>query len=120
MKKMYFPAALLILGLALTGCNMFGDNDQFINVTVAEALTLPVRDDTYVRLSGIVGQRLGNSEYFWFSDGTGTIRIEFDRERWSFNPHPPVQPGEYIRITRGEIERDHQGNYIEVYRMTRP
>jgi len=123
MRKRYAAALVLIAGLTLSGCdtfnNLFGDNDRFINVTVAEALTLPVRRDTYVRVTGIVGERLGHSEYFWFSDDTGRIRIEFDRERWSFHPNPPVQPGDRIRITKGEIERDRDGNIIEVYRMRR-
>ena len=123
MRKRYVTALVLIAGLALTGCDtfnhFFGDSDRFIDVTVAEALTLPVRSDTYVRVTGIVGERLGHSEYFWFSDDTGRIRIEFDGERWSFHPNPPVQPGERIRITKGEIDRDRNGNYIEVYRMTR-
>jgi len=123
MRKRYLAALALIAGLALTGCdmlyNLFDDDDIFINVTVAQALTLPIRSDTYVRVTGIVGERLGNSEYFWFSDDTGRIRIEFDRERWSFHPNPPVLPGDRIRITRGEIDRDSNGNYIEVYRMRR-
>jgi len=124
MRKRYVTAPLaLIAVLSLTGCDMlnylFDDDDIFIDVTVAEALTLPIRSDTYVRVTGTVGERLGRSEYFWFSDDTGRIRIEFDRERWNFHPNPPVQPGDRIRITKGEIDRDRNGNYIEVYRMTR-
>ena len=93
-------------GLGLSGV-IAGFSGPRAVITVAEALNLS--DDAPVILVGRIESSLGRERYS-FSDGSGAIVLEIDRETWgnlSVNEHDLVE-------ISGEIDRDSRSTEVEV------
>ena len=89
-----FAAALSISMLTVSGTAsaQFVGPTQGGQETVAGVLSHPV-DDQYVTLKGRVTSRISHEKY-WFSDNTGTIRVEIDDDVFAgrqINPNVQIQ-----------------------------
>lgn len=98
---------LIGLGLALASSVTVADNaaggfsgpDALKVVTVAEALDM--RDDSAVKLQGLILRSLGDEKYE-FKDDSGTMTIEIDSDDWGGVKASPDVKVELI----GEIDKD--------------
>ncbi len=96
MKKiLYTTLGLLISGAA--GAAFVGDEARVS--TVAEALKM--RDDAPVVLEGNIQKQITKDKYA-FTDKTGEITVEIDREDWR---GVDVTPQDKVRLT-GELDKD--------------
>ena len=107
MKKSLLSATLsltLLAGTAVAGSNFSYDQP---NVTVAQALRM--NDDHDIRLTGYVVEQIGKEKYL-FQDGTGTIVVEIDQDKWR-----NLRASARTRLTIwGQIEEEKGGNELEV------
>lgn len=102
MKKM-----LIVLGLALASSVAVADKatggftgpDALKVITVAEALEM--RDDSAVKLQGVILRSLGDEKYE-FKDDSGTMTIEIDDDDWGDVKASPDVKVELI----GEVDKD--------------
>jgi uncharacterized protein (TIGR00156 family) len=78
--------------------------------TVSEVKNLP--DDTNVMLEGKIERELGPERYL-FNDGTDTVTVEIDREKWRGLTVGP----EDVVVLYGEVDRSLRGVEIEVDRI---
>ncbi|MBM6549809.1 NirD/YgiW/YdeI family stress tolerance protein [Marinomonas ostreistagni] len=77
------------------------------DMKVSEALD--ARDDSIATLTGTLGKSLGHERYE-FSDDSGTMVVEIDRD---ISRHIDLKSGQDVTLY-GEIEREHDGNELEV------
>ena len=112
-----------VMSLALSGCENIIYNEWNPKDTDVRGAR-DSRDGTYVRISGTIESRLGglNSEYYTFSDSSGTIVIEVEDGVWvrSIGVHPNSLelPASFEIV--GEVEKDRgQNPIIDVDRLTK-
>ena len=82
------------------------------SITVAQALTLP--DDAWVILEGYIKKQTAKEKYL-FSDSTGSVTIEIDKDKWR---GLSVGPDDKVRIT-GEVDRGFRRIEIEVKQISK-
>ena len=80
--------------------------------TVKEAMTL--RDDAYVKMRGKIVKHSHKDKYI-FSDGTGDITIEIDKDKWR---GLTVSEEELVEII-GEVDKDWNSVEIDVDYITK-
>ena len=80
--------------------------------TAKEAATM--RDDARVVLRGNIVRHLGKDKYL-FQDGSGTIRVEIDHDKWGGQT---ITPGDTVEI-HGEVDKDWNSVEIEVDRIVK-
>lgn len=120
MKKRFgLAAAVLVLGSAHVAFAQYAGPSSAKPAarasfsTVAEILKNPV-DDVQVSLQGHLVRQVGKEKYF-FSDGTGEIRVEIDTEHF---PATRIDDKTKVRL-QGEIEKDFmQSPEIDVKQLT--
>ncbi|WP_319781636.1 NirD/YgiW/YdeI family stress tolerance protein [Oceanisphaera sp. IT1-181] len=107
MNKTLLSATLgltLLAGTAVAGSNFSYDQPQ---VSVAQALRM--NDDHDIRLTGYVVEQVGKEKYL-FQDGTGTIVVEIDEDKWR-----NMRASSRTRLTIwGQLEEEDHGNELEV------
>lgn len=107
MNKTLLSAAIglsLLAGTAVAGSNFSYDQPH---VSVAQALRM--NDDHDIRLTGYVVEQIGKEKYL-FEDGTGTIVVEIDEDKWR-----NMRASARTRLTIwGQIEEEKGGNELEV------
>ena len=117
MKKTILTSALILTsGLAMAnsqntvGGGGFNGPVAQMGTTVSQALDS--RDGSMVQIAGYVTQLLGDEKYT-FSDGSNTIVIDIDSDKWM---GLDVTPKDKVMIT-GEIDKDWKELEIEVERI---
>lgn len=80
--------------------------------TIKDAMTL--RDDAYIKLRGKIIKHSHKDKYI-FSDGTGNITIEIDKDKWR---GLTVGPDELVEIV-GEVDKDWNSIEIDVDYITK-
>lgn len=80
--------------------------------TVKEAMTL--RDDAYVKMRGKIIKHSHKDKYI-FSDETGTITIEIDKEKWR---GLTVSDTDLVEIV-GEVDKDWNSVEVDVDYITK-
>jgi len=81
-------------------------------ITVKDAKEM--RDDSKVTLRGYIVQHIGDDKYL-FTDGTGSIRVEIDRDKWR---GLTVGSKDLVEI-QGEVDKDWNSVEIEVDRISK-
>ena len=112
MRKIVFG---LIMVLVLAGCPLGSEsNPKDVNVSQVNGL----RDGTYVRISGEIKEMLIEGFYL-FSDNTGSISVEVDRDVWAraqINTITLTLPARFEIV--GEVDKDRgEQAIIEVERI---
>ncbi len=99
-KKIALSVVLSLIMLSAQA-QYLGPNSHVAN-TVSEVLKNSV-DDQPVVLEGYLIKKVAKKKYL-FSDGTGVIRVEIDREKF----HAPITEKTKVRLTGeiDEIEKD--------------
>lgn len=87
--------------------------ETFSNV-ISVQQALASADDTYVTLEGTILNKAGDESY-WFSDGTGKIRVEIDDDVWRGQNVSSV--GNRVRLS-GEIDKDRTKTEVDVKQIT--
>lgn len=82
----------------------YANNSHTRQVTVAEAKTM--HDDANVMLKGQITGYAGDDDKYWFSDGTGKIRIDVDDD-------DVFLIGKHVHIV-GDIDKDNGKTEIDV------
>lgn len=80
--------------------------------SVKEALTL--RDDAYVKLRGKIIKHSHKDKYI-FSDGTGDVTIEIDKDKWR---GLEISENDLVEII-GEVDKDWNSVEIDVDYITK-
>ena len=99
--------AVIVLVIGLAGSSFAGyvgpgsekENITVVPTTVKAVLDKPV-DDMHVILNGNILKKLSHKKYI-FSDGTGEIKVEIDKDDF---PQAQITPQTKVEIT-GEVER---------------
>lgn len=99
LTKTVVVTALISFGLSTVSHAQYAGSFAQIESSVAEILKNPV-DDLRVVLRGYLLKQVGHEKYL-FSDGTGQIRVEIDREDFRGVPVNEKSKVELI----GEIEK---------------
>lgn len=73
-----------------------------------------MRDDSHVALRGNIVQHLGKDKYL-FRDGTGTVTVEIDHDKWAGQD---VGPDDTVEIY-GEVDKDWNSVEIDVDRLVK-
>ncbi|MGO4998266.1 YgiW/YdeI family stress tolerance OB fold protein [Oceanisphaera sp. W20_SRM_FM3] len=107
MKKTLLSATL---GLTLTaGAAVAGSNFSYDQPWVSVAQALQMDDDHDIRLTGYVVEQIGKEKYL-FEDGTGTIVVEIDEDKWR-----NMRASSRTKLTIwGQLEEEDNGNELEV------
>ena len=100
-------AALATLAAAPGWAQFTGPGASGTQATVAEARD--ARIGTYLVLEGRIVERL-REDYYTFTDGLETIRVEIEPGRFAGRPVGPDTP---VRIT-GEVDTGFAGRYLWV------
>jgi len=110
MKKngLFLLAFLLALPVFYVTAQQGGFTGPGADITTVEQAK-KLRDETNVLLKGYIQHSLGNEKYI-FSDDTGTITVEIDREVWGTLS---VNENDLVEIS-GEVDRGWNKIEIEV------
>ena len=124
MKKLAI-ATFMILSISTASAQYLGpQDDQNIPggykgpslsqsiTSVQEAMTL--RDDAYVKMRGKIVKHSHKDKYI-FSDGTGDITIEIDKDKWR---GLSVDADDLVEIV-GEVDKDWNSVEIDVDYITK-
>lgn len=125
MKKIAI-AALMVTSLSIASAQYLGPQGEQNNpnggyqgpslsqsiTTVKEAMSL--RDDAYVKMRGKIIKHSHKDKYI-FSDGTGDITIEIDKDKWR---GLVVNADDLVEIV-GEIDKDWNSIEVEVDYITK-
>lgn len=126
MKKVMLALAILVFALPLSlqaapqggfvqnsAQGAGGFSGPGINVSSVEQAR-SMRDDSPVILRGNIVQHLGKDKYL-FRDGTGTIRVEIDHDKWG---GLTISPQDQVEL-HGEVDKDWNSIEIDVDRVVK-
>ncbi|MDV2857573.1 MULTISPECIES: NirD/YgiW/YdeI family stress tolerance protein [Oceanimonas] len=100
----------LLAGTTMAATGGFTGPDSTEQVSVSQALEM--KDDSQVRLSGVITESLGDEKYR-FQDDSGSMIVEIDNEDWGEVKATPDTP-----VTLwGEIDKDWNETELDVHRV---
>lgn len=113
MKRIALTTLLLssVLATSAFAAGYNGPSESARITTVEQALK--AGDDSHVTLEGKITKRLTKDERYEFTDSTGTIVVEIDKDEW---PAQVIDDKTRVRLT-GEIDRDFNSVEVDVDRV---